>query len=110
MLEGPIQERDWKYLRSIQTELLNELCSRILTEAGRIAAREEGTPHEKYLKLHRYIGKSDDIVAECFDDWRRSKISHRILALRHHKMLTDEHVKQMSQKAQDWLRMVESIL
>jgi septation ring formation regulator EzrA len=105
---GSIQERDWKYLRSIQDELLNELCSRILTKAGEIAAGEKGSPRQRYQTLCRHLQKSDDIIADCFDDWRRSTISDRIISLRHHQLLTEEHVKHMSEKAQDWLRMIEA--
>jgi hypothetical protein len=110
-MTGPIQERDWKYLRSIHDELLNELCFRILTEAGGISAGEKGNAHQRYLALYRHLKKSDDIIAECFNDWRRSTISSRIVSLRHHKLLQEEHVRHMSEKAQDWWeRMVEGIL
>jgi hypothetical protein len=107
-MTGPIHERDWKYLRSLHESLLNELCSRILTQVGRIAAGEEGSSHQRYLTLWRRLKGFDAIVGECFDDWRRSRIHERILALRRHKLLTDEHVTRLSESAQDWLHMVES--
>jgi hypothetical protein len=106
---GSIQERDWKYLRSICDEMLNELCFRILTEADGIVAGEKESSHQRYLALYRHIKKSDDMIAECFNDWRRSTINHRIVSLRRHKLLTEEHVKHLSETAQDWLRMVERI-
>ena len=109
-MDGPIKERDWKYLRAIYDELIDELCSRILTKAVKVAAAGKERPHQRYLTLYRYIKKSDDIVAECFNDWRRSTINNRILSLRRHKLLTDEHVKRLSETAQDWLRMVEGSL
>ena len=106
---GSIQERDWKYLRSIFDEMLNELCSRVLAEAAGIVAGKKGSSHQRYLALFRHIKMSDDVIAECFNDWRRSTISHRIVSLRHHNLLTDEHVKHLTETAQDWLRMVERI-
>ena len=106
---GSIQERDWKYMRRIHDEMLNELCSRILTKAGGIVAGDKESSHQRYLALYRHIEKSDDMIAECFNDWRRSTISRRIVSLRHHKLLTEEHVRHMSEPAQDWLRMVERI-
>jgi hypothetical protein len=108
-MTGPIQERDWKYLRNIHDELLNELCSRIIAKAVEIATAEKGNPHQRYLTLYRHFKKSDGIIAECFDDWRRSTISGRIICLRHYELLTDEHVKHMSEKAQEWLHMVEEL-
>jgi hypothetical protein len=110
-MAGPILERDWKYLGSIKDELLNEICSRILAKAAKIAAgAEKDQPHQRYLTLYRYIEKSDSIVGDCFNDWRRSTISNKILSLRHHHLLTDEHVKHMSENAQDWLQMLETNL
>ncbi len=106
-MNGPIQERDWKYLRTIQDELLDELCSQIIAQAVEIATADQGNPHQRYLALYRHLKKSDDIVAECFNDWRRSTISNRILSLCRHKLLTEEHVKQMSAAAQSWLRMMK---
>ncbi len=108
-MDGAIQERDWKYLSSIKEELLNELCSRILTNVAKVAAEEKGSPHERDLTLFRYIDESDDIIAECFNDWRRSRIGSRILNMRRHRLLTDEHIRHMSEKAQQWLHMVEEL-
>jgi hypothetical protein len=101
-MDGPILERDWKYLRSIHDEILDELCSRILKKADEIANAETDRPHHRYLALFKHIQDSDDIVADCFNDWRRSNISNKILNLRHNRLLTDEHVIHMSSSAQDW--------
>ena len=108
-MDGPILEPDWKYLRSIRDELINELCSRILRQAVEIA-RAEGNPLERYKALYRHIEKSDEVVADCFDDWRRSTVRNTIICLRHHRLLTDDHVMHMSETAQAWLRMVEQSL
>ncbi len=52
--------------------------------------------HEKYLNLYKHINKSDKIIADCFNDWRRSNIDIKIRSLRHHDLLTDEHLNNMS--------------
>jgi hypothetical protein len=81
-MTGPILERDWKYLGSIKDELLNEICSRILTGAVKIAAgSEKDRPHQRYLTLYRYIEKSDSIVGDCFNDWRRSAIRFLVFVI-----------------------------
>jgi hypothetical protein len=70
-------------------------------------ARAEGkNPHERYLSLFRHIQDSDDIAAQCFNDWRRSVFDRIILNLRHNRLLTDEHAKHLSPEAQKWLRFV----
>ncbi len=71
-MTDPIRERDWKYLRSLLDELLNVLCLRIIGQALEIAARDKENAHQRYLALFRHFQRSDDIVAECFNDWRRS--------------------------------------
>ncbi len=106
-MEGPVQERDWKYLRSIQNEMIDELCSKVLERAANISAVENDRPHQRYLRLFRYLKQSDEIIAECFNDWSRSTIGERIISLRRHKLLADEHVKHLSETARKWLKMVE---
>ncbi len=108
-MDGPILERDWEYLRSTHDEILHELCSRILKKAVEIAGEEGENPHQRYLTLYRHIENSDDIVAECFDDWRRSTISNRVIGLGNHNLLTDAYVKGLSEEAQDRLRMIEEL-
>jgi hypothetical protein len=109
-MEGPLKERDWKYLRSLHDEMLATLCTRINKGAAALALERAGNAHEQYLKLYRYIRDSDEIVAECFNDWRRSTFGNRILSLRRHRLFTEEHVMGLSPEAQQWLRNVETML
>lgn len=108
-LEGPIQEQDWKYLRSINDEMLHALCSQINEKAVEIAASASGNPHERYRKLYVHIKESDKIVARCFNDWRRSNIDLKIYELRANGLLLDSHVRELSDSARDWLSKVETI-
>lgn len=77
-------ERDWKYLRSIHDEMLASLCSRINQNAADIAKAPGKDEHVKYLRLYKYMQDADDIIAECFNDWRRSTIVRRAVSLRSH--------------------------
>lgn len=106
--EGPLQEKDWKYMRSIHDELLHALCSRINDGAVQRATRSSGNPHERYLELYAYVKESDKLVAECFDDWRRSTLPLTILVLRSHGLLSDAHVEHFSEGARAWLASVEA--
>ena len=80
-------------------EMLHTLCYRINQKAVDIVTAEGKNPHEKYLELYRHIKKSDRIVADCFNDWRRSNISRKILFLRHHGLLLDSHIANFSESA-----------
>jgi hypothetical protein len=62
-MPGTLPERDWKYLRGIEKDLLSELCRRINRRAVEIIQAESGSEHEKYLALYRHI-KESDIIRE----------------------------------------------
>jgi hypothetical protein len=62
-MNAPIPEKDWKYLRSIQADLLSSLCERINLRATEILQSAKLSDLEKYralgfdnLKLTRETG------------------------------------------------------
>ncbi len=84
-------EREWKILRRLKPLALERLTRRILEGAQEIiASAEEGKSHDAYLKLFRYIDEQDKIVADCFDDWRRSTADITLLYWRRYELITDE--------------------
>lgn len=103
----PMRERDWKYLRRLHDEMLHGLCAQINRRAADIAVAEGKNPHHQYLELYRYIQDADATIGDCFNDWRRSTLGLKVIHLRRHGLLTDEHLEGLSPEAQDWLRMVE---
>ncbi|MBJ6727178.1 hypothetical protein [Geomesophilobacter sediminis] len=101
-----LPESDWKYLKRIKDELLADLCRRINEKAVRIVQRPGLTEHEKYQKLYRHIEDSDKIVANCFDDWRHSNLWLKVVCLRKHKLLSDDHLKSLSGELRDRLELL----
>lgn len=95
-----IPERDWKYLRSAKSELIETLCKRINDEASHIISDPSFGEHEKFLRLFRHLREKNEIVADCFDDWRRSNILLKLLRLREHRLLTEEHASRLSAETQ----------
>jgi len=91
-----IQESDWKYLRKREAEMLSTLCGRINEQSKDILNNQSESEHEKYLKMYDHIKKSDKIIADCFNDWRRSNLWLKIQSLRKHDLLTNEHLDQIS--------------
>ena len=96
-----VPERDWKYLRKIQPEMLESLCRRINQQVGKLLKKSMPSEHERYLQLYRHIEKSDQIVTNCFNDWRRSNIWLKITALRQEGLLTDEHLSHISDEVKN---------
>jgi hypothetical protein len=101
-----IPEKDWKYLRKIQPEMLSSLYARINHQARALLELQAESEHEKYRNLHQHAKNSDRIVADCFDGWRRSNIWFKIPVLRREGLLTDEHLSQMSDEIKDILEML----
>ena len=91
-----ILESDWKYLRKIEPDMLANLCGRINTESQAILSDESMSEHEKYLELYKHIKDSDKIIADCFNDWRRSNIDLKIRHLWHYGLLRETHLNKMS--------------
>ena len=103
-----LPERDWKYLRSIQKDLLNDLCWRINQKAAGIVSSKTESEHDKYLKLYRHIEASNNIIAECFDDWSRSKLWLRLISMCNHKLLSAEHIMHLSEECRVRLEILYS--
>ncbi len=91
-----IPERDWKYLRRIQPEMLSALCARINRRTKALLEADAKSDHEIYQDVYGHIEASDRTIADCFDDWRRSTIGLKIPLLRREGLLTDDHLADMS--------------
>lgn len=103
-----ISERDWKYLRSIHDELLATLCARINQKSLEILQRPHVSEPDKYQQLYRHLQDSDQLVAECFDDWRRSTMWLTLRILYSRGLLRPEHVSHLTEPAKALLVDLES--
>ena len=94
-------ERDWKYLRSIHDEMLEELSRRTNDEIRRVLASADLSEDEKRRSIYDIVARGDRIVAACFNDWRRSTIVVRCWALQKHGLLKPEHIEKLD--PQTWI-------
>ena len=108
-METAIPEKDWKYLRSVQSELLSSLCERINRKAMEILGSVEESECNKYKKLYQHILDSDEIIAKCFDDWRRSNIRLKVFMLHSHGLLTGENMRHLSDATKNHLARIEQL-
>jgi hypothetical protein len=84
-------EQDWKLLSRLKPVALDRLCQRILAETqALVTAATEGEHHRAYLALYRYIQEQDQLVADCFNDWRRSQALLLLMYWRKQRLLTNE--------------------
>ena len=104
-----IPEKDWKYRRSIEKELLNTLCDSINQKCEEILENDESSEHKKYLKLHKHIQRSDGIIGDCFNDWLRSTVWLKLRSLYNHNLLTDKHIESLSHETQSMLAFFDEV-
>ena len=84
-------ESDWKTLSRLKPLVLDRLCQRILKKAGGIiTSAQKDEHHRAYLDLYKYIHTSDETVADCFNDWKRSRALEILINWRLERLLTDE--------------------
>jgi len=96
-----VPEKDWKRLSGLKESLLNSACETIFRRIEQISSTRKGREHEAYLELWKEINKEDGVIAEMFNDLKRSNAVFKIAALKHHGVLTDEQLAQFSQETQD---------
>lgn len=68
------------------------LCSgRSLKKSGNIIdCVKEGRCHSAYLELYKHIQTSDEVVDNCFDDWKRSQVLRILINWRSKNLLIEE--------------------
>jgi len=101
---GSCTEADWKYMRSIQPELLDKLARQINGVTAKILLSPKLQEIGKYRAVCQHLKESDQIVSRCFDDWRRSTLLPRLLAIHREGLLTEEQLQNLSPQAQECLK------
>lgn len=87
-------------MRSLFDELLEELSRRINDEVREILVRTDISENEKRRRVYQVVRDRDRAVAECFDDWRRSRLYERCWALQSHGLLKPEHKAKLTPQSQ----------
>ena len=98
-----IPERDWKYLRSINDELMQRFCEKANQKSNSILQNPNLDSYERYKQLFNHVEDSDERLARCFDDWRRSTIITRLLMIIKESLLSDIEFHNLSSETQKWI-------
>ena len=101
-----IPERDWKKLRTMKEELLQEACDRILDKVKALLKNKGQNNHETYLLLWKLMKKEDDKIVDMFDDFKRSTAIMKLATWYDYKLIDSDTLKQFSEETQ---KSVESI-
>jgi len=96
-------------MNKVKEDLLVDLCEHINGQAMDILKLEANSEHERYGRLYRHVQESDGIVADCFDDWRRSTLLMKLVALQRHGLLTSDHMQHLSEETQKRLKALKEL-
>ncbi len=97
-------ESDWKQLRAMQGEKLSLVCERVFGLAENIAQQRKGEEHEAFLRLWDAVNEGNDLIAQLFDDTRRSNAMFKLIAWRKHGLLSDSELGSLTKETREALR------
>jgi hypothetical protein len=100
-------EGDWKKMRAWRDPLIAKLCHAINEFSQEILADDSVSDHERYRRLYGHIQRADHIISDCFDDWRRSTLGTRILALYRWQLLSDDQFESLSEDFQGMIGILD---
>lgn len=89
-MPGSYTESEWKLFQRHKPQMLEELSKRLNAKFIKILQDSSLSQYERYIKLFESIRKSDRIVGDCFDDWKRSLFPAFAVQLARHKLIPDE--------------------
>lgn len=102
-----IKESDWKYLNRLKPVLLERAFARINKEAALILKKgKDGEQRPVYHAMYKHYNREDEMIAECFDDYRRSMAKARILSLVRHGIMSDEELEGFSEDTKEFVRFI----
>ena len=94
-----IPEKDWKHLYSLKDILVDRFSEQTLSNITKIInSNNPNRPHEKYLKIYRYLEKRDYILGDDLSDFRRSNALYKILGIKRLGLFTDEEFEGFSEE------------
>jgi len=93
-----ILEFDWKILRKLHAVAVERYCQGVFAEIDRISADTSKSFHQRYLDMYQLIKRRDKLLADTFDNSRRSMALFEITAMRQQGLLTEEEFSQFSQE------------
>ncbi len=106
-----IKESDWKYLKKLKPILLERACANINKEAQLILENKENRDHyQVYMAIYDHYQKKDDMIADCFNDYRRSTAKRRILSLVYYGIMSEDELQGFSEDTKEFVELMRKSL
>jgi hypothetical protein len=105
-----IKESDWKYLKKLKPILLERACAKINKEAElKLKNKQNQEQYQVFMALYKHYHKKDKLIADCFDDYRRSTAIYKILHLLYNKIITDDEFEGFSSETKEIVEKIKEI-
>ena len=99
-------ESDWKAFRELSALALERFCTRVLEKVEAILRDSSLGPHERYLKVFRFLRDRDDELGHAFNDPRRSRMIVQLAAIHKYGLLTSDELGRFTARTREtieWL-------
>ena len=104
-----ITERDWKIFRRLGKIALDRHCKQTLDRVEEIVHSENLSHHARYLELYKFVQDRDKLMADAFDDARRSTAVAQLVRMVSLGLVSENEMAELSEELRErvqlWLRM-----
>lgn len=104
-----IRESDLKLFRQLYPVARDRLCESVIRDIMRIASDGTKTPHQRYLNIFELVRERNRLLAEAFDNPRRSTALFQLAIFHSHGLLTAKESARFSLEARDIFTLHERI-
>jgi hypothetical protein len=93
-----IPEKDWRQLRKLKDQKLNQACWEILNSVEHVINSKKNESHKCYLEVWKLVDAGDREIGVMFDDLRRSNAILKLASWRSKGLLSDEELNRFSEE------------
>ena len=94
----------------MKDEKLDVVCHRIFEKVEKVLKDDRKSGHKRYLALWKLMRTEDREIGRMFDDPKRSNAINMLVAWRQNGLLTDEELRQFSEKTGESIEALSEML
>lgn len=99
-----IPEKDWKKLRSIEEDLLDNACGVALANIKTLIDKRQGGNYKTFKNLWGAIKDEDKKIGHMFDDMKRSEAMLRIVFMFKYNIINEDLLGEFGDETQSFVK------
>ena len=104
------ENTDWSHYRSILPGLRERYLGERNRELVAMLARDSHSPTENFWAAFERMQEVGNILRDCLDDHRRSRMMNNLLLMYHHRMIADDDLNGFREEVREKIRSLSDIL